>query len=89
MKPGRADLRKAVKGGEENALETLVELFDWLDTLEQQPVTNIVPLYQESQNIMSMIADTHEVVVAGKAEESDVSCPPCLHMTLKAYADWE
>lgn len=34
---------KAVKAGEENALEMLVNLFDWLDGLEPEPVTEIVP----------------------------------------------
>jgi len=90
MKTGRAAFRKAVKGGEEDALETLVELFDWLDSLEPQPMTNIVP---EGQNIMSTIADTHALMdqgeVAGEAEASAVSCPPCLHLMLKSYADWE
>jgi hypothetical protein len=83
MKSGGAEFRNAVKGGEENALETLVELFDWLDRLEPQPIANIAPLYQEGQNIMSIIADTHasmdQVVITGKAEDSDVSCPSCLH----------
>ena len=77
MKTGRAEFRKAVKGGEENALETLVELFDWLDGLEPQPMTNIVPLYQEAQNIMSIVEHTHpskdQVVVAEKTEDSSVS----------------
>ena len=30
----RADLRKAVKSSEQDTLEMLVELFDWLDSLE-------------------------------------------------------
>jgi hypothetical protein len=34
MKRRRADLRNVVKASEQNALETLVELFDWLDGLE-------------------------------------------------------
>ena len=92
MKTGRAEFRKAVKGGEENALETLVELFDWLDRLEPQPMTNIVPLYQEARNIMSIITNTHasmdQAVVAGKAEDSAVSCPCSLHLELGSYADW-
>ena len=41
MKMGSADLRIAVKAGEENALEMLVDLFDWLDGLEPQPTTEI------------------------------------------------
>jgi len=45
MKIGRAGFRKAVKVGEENALEILVDLFDWLDALEPWPTTEIIPLY--------------------------------------------
>jgi len=78
MRTGRAEFRKAVKGGEENALETLAELFDWLDRLEPQPMTNIIPFYQEAQSIMSILADNHASTdqdgVAGKAEDSTVSC---------------
>jgi hypothetical protein len=33
----RMDMRREVKAGEQNALEMLVELFDWLDDLEPQP----------------------------------------------------
>ena len=43
VKKGRPDLRKAVKAGEENALEMLVDVFDWLDGLEPQPTTGIFP----------------------------------------------
>lgn len=32
-----------MKADEENTLEMLVELFHWLDGLEPQPTTNIVP----------------------------------------------
>lgn len=92
MKTGRAEFRKAVKGGEENALKTLVELFDWLDRLEPQPMTNVVPFYQEAQNIMSILADTHPLAdqeaVAGKVEDSTVSCLSSLHLELEPYADW-
>ena len=90
MKSGRAAFRKAVKGGEEDALETLVELFDWLDSLEPQPMMNIV---SEGQKNRSVIADTHtsmdQDIVVGKAEVSAVSCPPCLHLMPKSYVDWE
>lgn len=43
MKVGKANLRIAVKAGEEDALEMLVDLFDWLDGLEPQPTTEVVP----------------------------------------------
>jgi hypothetical protein len=90
MKTGRPDFRKAVKAGEENALGLLVDLFDWLDRLEPQPMTNIVPLYQEDQDVVSMIADAHapmDQVVAMKANDSAVSRPSCLYLKLGSYAD--
>jgi hypothetical protein len=34
----RTDMRREVMAGEQGALEMLVELFDWLDGLEPQPV---------------------------------------------------
>ncbi len=43
MKKTRAGLCKAVKASEESALDTLVELFDWLDGLEPQPMMENAP----------------------------------------------
>ena len=37
MKKGSSDCRDAVTDAEQNALEMLVELFDWLDGLQPQP----------------------------------------------------
>ena len=51
MKKERPDLRKAVKAGEESALETLVDLFDWLDGLDPQPMPKIDTLYERSRAI--------------------------------------
>ena len=51
------EMQKAVKSAEENALEMLVELFDWLDGLEPQPTTEIIALYEKSQAIESRIAN--------------------------------
>jgi hypothetical protein len=51
-------MRKAVLTGEEQALEMLVDLFDWLDGLEPQPTTEIVYLYNLSQSIEAMITNT-------------------------------
>ena len=42
MKNRRTYLRDAVKSGEQNALQMLVEFFDWLDGLEPQATTEIV-----------------------------------------------
>jgi hypothetical protein len=52
------EMQKAVKRAEENALEMLVDLFDWLDGLEPQPTTEIITLYEKSQAIESMITNT-------------------------------
>ena len=70
MKIERARLCKAVKAGEEDALEMLVDLFDWLDGLEPQPTTE---LFDQFRNIKAMIADTH-------AKHSAVSRSTCLHL---------
>ena len=44
MKQGGMDPRDAVEAGEQQALEMLVEFFDWLDSLEPQATTEkLVP----------------------------------------------
>ena len=53
----RAVVRRAVLAGEERALEMLVDLFDWLDGRRPQPTTEVVYLYNLSQNIEAMITD--------------------------------
>jgi hypothetical protein len=54
MKIGRASFRKAVMAGEENGLDMLVDLFDWLDGLEPQPTTEIVSLYDNSRKVKAI-----------------------------------
>ena len=51
-------MRKAMLAGEERALGTVAKLFDWLDGLGSQPTTEIVYLYNMSQSIEAMIANT-------------------------------
>ena len=58
MKKATAGLCQAVKAGEQSALETLVDLFDWLDGLDSQPTAEIVPLYKERQPFKTMITNT-------------------------------
>ena len=58
MKNGRPGLRKAVKAGERNALKTLVDLFNWWDSLKPQLTMDIVHLYDMSQTIEAMITNT-------------------------------
>jgi hypothetical protein len=52
------EMQKAVKGAEENSLEMLVDLFDWLDGLEPQATTEIIALFEKSQAIESKITNT-------------------------------
>jgi hypothetical protein len=82
MKKGRAGFRRAVKAGEGNALETLVDLFDWLDSLESQPTKEIVPHDDKSRNTKAVIASTRAPVaqVAPQAKPSAVSCSTCFHL---------
>jgi len=51
----RPYFRKAVKASEKDALETLVDLFDWLDGLEPQPITRIVSLYEHYQSTVAKL----------------------------------
>jgi len=67
MKKGKGDLCREVKAGEEGAMGMLVDLFDWLDGLEPQPMTD------GYRNIKPMIADTYE-------KHSAVSSSTCLHL---------
>ncbi|VDC07470.1 unnamed protein product [Peniophora sp. CBMAI 1063] len=53
-----AQLRKKVKVPEEDALETLVRVFDWLDGVTPQPTTEILSLYEKSQAIEEQIANS-------------------------------
>ena len=53
MKKAMSELLRAVKAGEQSALEMLVDLFDWLDGLEPQPTREIFPLYEEPQHIVA------------------------------------
>ncbi len=48
----------SVELAEENALEMLVEFFDWLDGLEPQPTTKIISPYEKTQDIESKITST-------------------------------
>ena len=45
----REELYEAVKAGEQDAMEMLVDLFDWLSDLEPQLTMGSVPLYDEGK----------------------------------------
>ena len=47
--------KEAVKASERDALEMLVDLFDWLDGLEPQPTTKSVSLLEQLHCIVSKI----------------------------------
>jgi len=55
MRRQRAYFREAVKASEQDALEMLMDFFDWLDRLEPQPITKAVSLHEEFQSIMAKI----------------------------------
>jgi len=50
--------QELVKDAEQDALEMLVTLFDWLDGLQPQPTREIIALYEKSQVIESQVTDT-------------------------------
>jgi len=84
MKTRRVGFRKLVKVEEEDALEILVDLFDWLDGLELQPTTGIIPPYAKPH---SAVANTHactDQAVAKEAKYPAVSDSTCLHL-LESY----
>jgi hypothetical protein len=95
------EMQKAANRAEENALEMLVGLFDWLDGLKPQPTTEIITLYEKSQAIGSMIINTlaqMDQAAAKMAEinklmeelqkKSAVSFSPYLHLAHDAHARW-
>ena len=51
----RTYFKEVVKASEQDALEMLVDLFDWLDGLEPQPTTKTVSLYEHLHCIVSKI----------------------------------
>jgi len=52
MENMRAGMREEVKAAEQDALDVLVNLFDWVDGLGPQPTMGAVPHHEESQNIV-------------------------------------
>ena len=55
---------EAVQTAEQNAGEMLVDLFRWLDGLEPQPITKVIPLPERCQNTMTAI--TQRIKEKGK-----------------------
>jgi len=46
-------MREEMKAAEQDALDVLVNLFDWVDGLGSQPTMRVVSHYEESQNIVA------------------------------------
>ena len=95
------DMRNHLKAGEQKALEMLVQLFDWLDECKPQPTTEIVYLYEMSQEIEAAITDTLAQVDQGGAKKmeidklmadlkhsSNVSPSPCQYLGPDSYTRW-
>ena len=95
----RRKMQKAVKHAEQMALETLVDLFDWLDGLEPHSTTEIVALYEISQAIESKITNTLAQMDQASAKlveinqlmeelpkKSAVSFAPFFHLVRDSYA---
>ena len=83
---GRGDLRESVKAAEQSALEMLVGLFDWLDSLDPQPMAGIVPLSEESQKVEAMKTDTPALIGPARAENAKNS-PVSFHFACNRWLD--
>ena len=101
MKKVEKDMRNHLKAGEQKALEMLVHLFDWLDGCKPQPTTEILYLYEMSQDIEAAITDTLAQIDQGAAKKveidklmadlknsSNVSPSPYPYLGLNPYARW-
>jgi hypothetical protein len=66
----RGEMRKAVKASEQNALEMLVNLFDWLDGLEPQPTTEILALHECEGGTSHALAERRDMSEA-KGRDAD------------------
>lgn len=95
------EMQKAVKSAEQKSLEVLVDLFDWLDSLEPQPTTEIMTLYEKSQAIereitnalaqmeqaANKMADINELMREFQ-QKSAVRFLTYFHPVPKSYARW-
>ena len=101
MNEERAKLCNVMKVAEQNALEMLVDLFDWLDGLKARSMTEIVSLYEHSQAIEATITNTlaqinQAATIEAKIEEqtrklrsaSVVRYSLRLHLLFEPYAHW-
>jgi len=91
------NMKKIVKDREQGALEILVELFNWMDGLEPQPVTEITSFNEIYQNIEAKTSDildqrAREVEIDrltnALRRDSAVSHPLCSHLAFEFYTRW-
>ena len=78
----RENRRIAVETVEENALEMLADLLDWLDGLEPQPIMKIYPPYGTSRKDKAVTAESRVPMgktAAKEAKRSAVRCSTYLH----------
>jgi len=61
-----------MKASEQKALEMLVDLFDWLDGLTPQPTTEIVSLYEKSQEIGAKISNILAQMDQASAKKAEI-----------------
>ncbi|KAJ6594419.1 hypothetical protein B0H19DRAFT_919891 [Mycena capillaripes] len=64
--------RNVVSNGEEEGLEMLVDVFDWLDGLTPQPTTEMLSLYNQSQQIDHQIANTLAQMDQASAKKEEI-----------------
>jgi hypothetical protein len=54
------NMRREVQGGEQNALEMLVKLFDWLDGLKPQPISRVKKAKNSDVSLSSCLRQMSE-----------------------------
>ena len=82
MNKERVKLRNAMRAAEQNALEMLVELFDWLDGLRPQSTMEITSLYDHSQVIEATI--TNALALMNQAAEIEAKIEEQMRRSQKA-----
>ena len=66
-------MREFMENSEKGALDTLVELFDWLNGLTSQPTKEIVNLYELSQEIESAITNALAQIDQAAAKKDEIN----------------
>ena len=95
------DEDRRIEASEQSALEMLAGLFNWMDSLNLQPVTEVAYLFEKYQNIKAGFNNNFtqmDQATAKKAkidklmtrlkENPAVRLSPCSHLALESYARW-